>query len=179
MLSQGLMFSFSSCFKSPKFQSSLAYNLLTYPARGAALRTTRARAGHLRALLRRPGQQPLQQLVGTERQRPLPVPDLQAAHRLGEDGRPEPAQQRQSVHDNNATKELPNLASAKDIAEAHGLDVGKVRSALSREYWGPKGQKGGRAQNSYLRTDVNEPGARDTKYLWNTKLVQPVINRLR
>ncbi len=74
--------------------------------------------------------------------------------------------------------QLETYESAKRIAEAYGINVRRVRSELSKEYWGPGGSKADNPLRPQLRTAIEDAGGKDVQYLWQTELVKPILEKL-
>ena len=77
-----------------------------------------------------------------------------------------------------ATHELVTYEPAKILAEAYNLPIKRVRSELSKEYWGPGGAKANNPKSPQLRNTIEDAGGKDTQYLWRTELVKPILEKL-
>jgi hypothetical protein len=73
---------------------------------------------------------------------------------------------------------LDTYEPAKRLADAYGLPVKRVRSELSKEYWGPGGTKANNPRSPQLRTAIEDAGGKDAQYLWRSDLVKPILERL-
>ena len=98
--------------------------------------------------------------------------DLQAS--VGAAALPVPARQEEPASA-TGSKKLPKWLDAKAIADEFGWDPDRVRSELSKAYYGPDGARSGKPAHNraFWRADVPNAGGSQPRYIWNTILVIP------
>lgn len=78
------------------------------------------------------------------------------------------------------SKKLPKWLDAKAIADEFDWDPGRVRSELSKAYYGPGGAATGRPAlgKAQWRATVPNAGGSQPQYIWNTILVIPYLESI-